>query len=364
MKSDKHYGGVIIMKICLYCGKEFEGRSSQIYCSNSCRIDYHNKRRLKEKHCLQCGDELALERKKFCNSECMDIYYIEKPKYNKVCVQCGKEFKTNNRVMKVCSKECQSKLEQERRLKVTQRQFKKKFETNHPNFIYIDGYVNYSSTIRIKCKSCGEVFDRTAQLGSPSKGRIEIQCNGCIAIRQTKASLLNILLRRHNTLIREQDRIIKEEEKEAHRLQRLEQLKDRVCKECGKVFDAVRERQPYCSDVCSRKYNNRVKEVNKRWRLIDNGGVGWDISLSKLIKRDNNTCHICNGKCNKKDYIKNGQGHFIVGKDYPSIDHVTPVSKGGTHTWDNIKLAHHYCNFIKSDKEVYEEGNGQLIIAI
>lgn len=42
----------------------------------------------------------------------------------------------------------------------------------------------------------------------------------------------------------------------------------------------------------------------------------------------------------------------VVGKTYPSIDHVFPLSKGGLHSWDNVKLAHHYCNTIKSDKVV------------
>lgn len=37
-------------------------------------------------------------------------------------------------------------------------------------------------------------------------------------------------------------------------------------------------------------------------------------------------------------------------KAYPSIDHIIPVSHGGTHTWDNVELAHRYCNGVKSDK--------------
>ena len=122
--------------------------------------------------------------------------------------------------------------------------------------------------------------------------------------------------------------------------------------------------QRYCSIECSNKRNNRIKEINKRKRLRENGKVNWDISLSKLIKRDKNICHICGEKCNKKDYIIDEDNNFIVGKSYPSIDHVIPVSKGGTHTWDNVKLAHHYCNTIKSDNEVYEDSKKQLKMSI
>lgn len=39
--------------------------------------------------------------------------------------------------------------------------------------------------------------------------------------------------------------------------------------------------------------------------------------------------------------------------DYPSVDHVIPLSKGGTHTWDNVKLAHKRCNSKKGNKDVF-----------
>ena len=41
---------------------------------------------------------------------------------------------------------------------------------------------------------------------------------------------------------------------------------------------------------------------------------------------------------------------FIAGNDYPSIDHIIPISKGGQHTWDNVQLAHMICNSIKNNK--------------
>jgi 5-methylcytosine-specific restriction endonuclease McrA len=32
-----------------------------------------------------------------------------------------------------------------------------------------------------------------------------------------------------------------------------------------------------------------------------------------------------------------------------TLEHLIPLSKGGTHTWDNVGLAHAKCNFDKSD---------------
>ncbi|MFC9724785.1 HNH endonuclease [Bacillus cereus] len=37
---------------------------------------------------------------------------------------------------------------------------------------------------------------------------------------------------------------------------------------------------------------------------------------------------------------------------YPSIEHIIPVSKGGTHTWDNVKLDHRKCNYLKSNEMI------------
>jgi 5-methylcytosine-specific restriction endonuclease McrA len=32
-----------------------------------------------------------------------------------------------------------------------------------------------------------------------------------------------------------------------------------------------------------------------------------------------------------------------------TVDHIVPLSKGGTHTWDNVAPAHAVCNFSKGD---------------
>lgn len=35
------------------------------------------------------------------------------------------------------------------------------------------------------------------------------------------------------------------------------------------------------------------------------------------------------------------------GDNYPSVDHIVPLAKGGLHSWDNVQLAHFKCNTLK-----------------
>lgn len=128
------------------------------------------------------------------------------------------------------------------------------------------------------------------------------------------------------------------------------------CTICGMEFEGNRSNMKYCSDRCRKYAENRRAEIRRRHKLQDNGRVDYSITLLKLIKRDKGICHICGKKVNTKTHSNH--------EEYPSIDHVLPVAKGGTHTWDNVKLAHRGCNNKKRDKMFYEGVHGQIMIAI
>lgn len=69
-----------------------------------------------------------------------------------------------------------------------------------------------------------------------------------------------------------------------------------------------------------------------------------NITLDALMERDNRRCHICGGKVSeRRKFGKQGTPRGNMSK-YPTIDHIKPVSKGGGHTWGNVKLAHWACN--------------------
>lgn len=132
--------------------------------------------------------------------------------------------------------------------------------------------------------------------------------------------------------------------KREHKLIGLEQRKEkRECAICGTLFVCLNEEsRKTCSHECSQKYKH--KRQNRRIppkQLIDK-----DITLEKLYKRDRGICYICGLECNWEDY-KKVDGTFICGPLYPSIEHTVPLAKGGLHSWENVRLAHFRCNWIK-----------------
>ena len=74
-----------------------------------------------------------------------------------------------------------------------------------------------------------------------------------------------------------------------------------------------------------------------------------DISLYRLSIRDKDVCYLCGESVDWSD-CQTINGTFVAGNRYPSVDHVIPLAKHGTHTWDNVMLTHRLCNTNKSDR--------------
>lgn len=75
-------------------------------------------------------------------------------------------------------------------------------------------------------------------------------------------------------------------------------------------------------------------QVNRRRARMRE--VAYEVIDRKLVYcHDEGQCHLC-----KKP----------VAKDNFHLDHVIPLSKGGGHLYDNVKVAHPSCNLKKSNK--------------
>jgi hypothetical protein len=62
------------------------------------------------------------------------------------------------------------------------------------------------------------------------------------------------------------------------------------------------------------------------------------VDYADVLRRSGGTCSLCGGKIHSGPGTKGEALHF---------DHVIPVSKGGSHTMDNIAAAHAHCNVLK-----------------
>jgi hypothetical protein len=121
-----------------------------------------------------------------------------------------------------------------------------------------------------------------------------------------------------------------------------------VCIECGIEFETPYgdKRRDFCSLRCARRFG---KFNRKFWKKAN--GDGERIQRWAVVERDRHRCGICGTRVDPL-------------LEYPdpmsaSIDHIVPLSRGGTHTYDNVQLAHLKCNRDKSDA-----GVGQLRLGI
>lgn len=118
------------------------------------------------------------------------------------------------------------------------------------------------------------------------------------------------------------------------------------CQTCGK-FCTMRS---WKSTRCSSCQTLFVWESEKKYEQNRNHS-----KVGKVIpyvgERDGWKCSICFGKVKSKVYSSGD-------KWSPTIDHVIPVSQGGTDDLSNLKLAHMICN---AKKGAYG-GNEQLLL--
>lgn len=101
-----------------------------------------------------------------------------------------------------------------------------------------------------------------------------------------------------------------------------------------------------CSARCAKAIGKHRRRARKREAYVA------DVSPRKIYERDGWRCRIkgC-GRPVKRDAVV---PHPLA----PTIDHIIPLAKGGTHEPANVQCAHFKCNAIKSD----QLGNVQLML--
>lgn len=191
---------------------------------------------------------------------------------------------------------------------------------------YVDGYKNYESYINVRCKTCGKIIN--ISFGTIRAGTSH--CTNCERLEKEKK-------KRQKT---KQSWIAK--------IQRIKakQIQMKACAKCGSIFVVAGRRTVYCSDECMRAACNAVAKDRRIQRI--KRFERDTITIEALYEKANGVCALCGYVCDWNDY-KIVNNIFIAGDDYPSVDHIIPLSRGGAHRWENVQLAHRICNTKKRD---------------
>lgn len=220
-------------------------------------------------------------------------------------------------------------------------------------FTYVGGFTSMKKPITVKCRECGRTFDRQAHIFRDvvnGTWQVANECPLCREDRQRLQREQNETERRaqaeHDAWIKAEQRAIKEADLISRQME--ERLAIHVCKNCGKEYSIGTtgyNSEQYCSKKCMKRWAMRIKN-DRRVRRMKTRRHDNDITLEMLFKKDNGVCYLCGALCDWS--AVDVEGNAL--NEYPSIDHVRPLSKGGTHTWDNVKLAHRGCNTAKRDR--------------
>lgn len=255
------------------------------------------------KNCKECGNSFETKkgfesRQVFCSSACDSKWRYKSPKHKPViCTNCNIEFipKAADRT-KYCSRECA-------------------FEHKR---------AKPKNKAKPACVVCGKELD----------GRAGTKyCSGeCISKNNYRLYL------QWKNSDKYKDSLKKQREKHVEKARHY----DLICHCCERSFKANRSTCKYCSPECSKKAyyaSEPKKEERRRYRARKVNAYVAPVFTEEIIKRDKGIC----GICGKKISLKLQYPHPMS----LSIDHILPLSDGGTHEPKNVQLAHFICNSVK-----------------
>ena len=123
------------------------------------------------------------------------------------------------------------------------------------------------------------------------------------------------------------------------------------CRVCQEWFISPRQ-DITCSPPCFAEHRLRRRQTHRaRRRAALKAAYVSDVSRSQVFQRDGYRCHLCGKKTNPLKQVPHPKA--------PTIDHIVPLSKGGTHEPSNCRTACFRCNCAKKDR-----GSGEQLLLI
>lgn len=113
----------------------------------------------------------------------------------------------------------------------------------------------------------------------------------------------------------------------------------RTCRHCcAEMPRSMRADAAYCSAECNSRAHLQTRKASEKLDAKQKR-----IDRAYIIERDGGRCHLCNRKVPEK---------------LLTLDHLIPLSKGGTHTAENLRVACWPCNARKGARAA----NDQLLL--
>lgn len=254
------------------------------------------------------GRKLHYSRGTYCSKTCERRWRTTHPNHKPcVCKQCGKEFtpKESNRTQ-FCSRECGFKGEnRERTIEANQKRRKRPYP--------------HCKIYMRNCAICRSLYAARTM----NQKYCSSECQGRSFISKP---------------IEETFR----------------------CAECGNQFlrggkSGNHSDQIFCSERCRRNSARRDAKARRRAKCGQYDGMEQRIRFSDVWDRTGGRCHVCGGLCAR---------HPERFELKPTIDHIVPLSMGGTHLIDNAGIAHFVCNSFKGSQTMNESIREASIAAV
>jgi hypothetical protein len=259
--------------------------------------------------CLVCKFDLLPKQKAFC---CHACWFTYKRIAERDCICCGKLFKPKTIKIRYCSNECGNKHKSV--------MYRKPGSKVQENKVTVNG-VKLGSSSKCDYKPC-VICNQQRQSLNPNGSKY------CGDDCKYKAAW--------------QSRV-----KRGKYVHQSAQLTCNYC-DCTFSVESHGKSRRFCSNKCLQKQQKAIRKKRLRKCSLRDGSV----TLPKVYNRFSGVCSCCKIKCSKPTVLS-----------LPSeatIDHITPISKGGTHTWDNVQLLCRECNTAKRDKDWQVFKNGAL----
>ena len=288
---------------CKYCGTQFRTASKKhSFCSTRCRLCWQDNHRKKSppviSTCKHCGKQFTAaqylgHRQLFCCKSCASRYrskYSSGKLHTFVCRYCLQKYSTIHPDRnQYCSRE---------HAFADFARWRKIFPGKEKPI---------KTPVVIRCAICGTEFTTTQPTRKICSSSL---CHRAYVRRYQYDHYQPVLKREAN------------------------------CKMCGQNI-RVSGHQRYCLSCARIKERETKRIVEDRRRARKKAAYISDVSRKEIYKRDHWICGICG------DPVDAALKFPDPGS--PTLDHIIPLAKGGTHEHNNVQLAHFICNSTKRD---------------